>query len=594
MDLKEKVAIILCMVASIAMIIRVFFGTEITDEAYYVSDAITMMHGNVYYSYNNYSYGTGGVFLLIPFIFVYELFVPDLSGVFLYSRLCFILFWDITMYASYRIMRKEFNRFGSLMATCFMICFAGGGMAYNFSYNTVPYALSFLCGFLIYDSIEHNNKNSNMKLITAGFLMGIAVLGHLGCGLTIIVFAIVIFFRSNGVENKIKNLSCCIIGGLMEMLVVVIPVVLQSGFSTFLSGIDNKLHPYPTGTMYQGSVFEKLDKFITEFKPFFLIFSCSFVISYFSSKYYVKKKRSQISKHMYTIFSIAVAMLILSIYLFKLQMAVSGTTVNWYWGVAAGLGITTLLLVDNRNNPVIYFVGFYPILFAFASIVFIDSSASIARFLGAVPAFAILLLVLLNTDSAVTKILASAISVLCIVSVTTNNYRFVYRDDSISQLDTKIDYGVYKGIYTTNTRAVDLPELEDYLNNLIGENEVYAFRDNVPVGYMMTHNGVMCDRTTWDSLNYSYYKNAPANLYEYYKRRGMIPQKFIFVDYGRDPILSIDDPNFKMNEFINAYYSKVSDVTLNDTFTRVVVYQYSGGFNGEYDYWIERHMLKSE
>lgn len=45
-----------------------------------MSDAVTMMHGNLYYAYNNYSYGTGGVFLMIPFLFVYELFAPQFRG----------------------------------------------------------------------------------------------------------------------------------------------------------------------------------------------------------------------------------------------------------------------------------------------------------------------------------------------------------------------------------------------------------------------------------------------------------------------------------------------------------------------------------
>ena len=43
-----------CVFAAIVILIRVFYGTELTDEAFYVSDAVTMMHGSLYYAYNNY------------------------------------------------------------------------------------------------------------------------------------------------------------------------------------------------------------------------------------------------------------------------------------------------------------------------------------------------------------------------------------------------------------------------------------------------------------------------------------------------------------------------------------------------------------
>lgn len=110
----------------------------------------------------------------------------------------------------------------------------------------------------------------------------------------------------------------------------------------------------------------------------------------------------------------------------------------------------------------------------------------------------------------------------------------------------------------------------------------------------MMHRGVMCDKATWDCLNYSYQKNAPANLYEFYQRRGAFPQKYIYVDFGRDENLSIEDEDFKFNEFINTYYTKTADFALNETFYHIMVYEYQGGFDGDFAYWIERHMLQED
>ena len=52
-ELTEIVFLSGCIFASIMMFIRAFYGTEFTDEAYTVSDALAIMHGNIPYTYNS-------------------------------------------------------------------------------------------------------------------------------------------------------------------------------------------------------------------------------------------------------------------------------------------------------------------------------------------------------------------------------------------------------------------------------------------------------------------------------------------------------------------------------------------------------------
>lgn len=49
----------------ILMYYRTFFGTELTDEAYYVSEAKEMLNGNIPFAYNNSSKALGFTFLLL-------------------------------------------------------------------------------------------------------------------------------------------------------------------------------------------------------------------------------------------------------------------------------------------------------------------------------------------------------------------------------------------------------------------------------------------------------------------------------------------------------------------------------------------------
>ena len=79
-----------CFLSVLLVYIRAFLGTESTDEAYYVADALGVLNGNIPYAYNNSFLGIGFTFLEIPFLLFFKLFVPDGEGVFLFSRLCFL------------------------------------------------------------------------------------------------------------------------------------------------------------------------------------------------------------------------------------------------------------------------------------------------------------------------------------------------------------------------------------------------------------------------------------------------------------------------------------------------------------------------
>ena len=169
------------------------------------------------------------------------------------------------------------------------------------------------------------------------------------------------------------------------------------------------------------------------------------------------------------------------------------------------------------------------------------------------------------------------------------DFYYVYRDEHIQYLDYKVESGVYKGIYTTQARQNDLVELEEYLNQIVDEDESYSFRDNVPFAYLMMHKGKVCEISTWDYMQYSYHRNSPAPVFDYYRVRDMIPDKIIYVDYGRDANLSIEDPDYRYNDWVNSYYDKVDDFVMNGTFYHVVVYQYNGSFDGDYQTWIDNY-----
>ena len=229
----------------------------------------------------------------------------------------------------------------------------------------------------------------------------------------------------------------------------------------------------------------------------------------------------------------------------------------------------------------------YPVVFSITLAITSGSSASVTRFSAAIPALAFAILIIYHSGWSPVRLLLMIGTLGVTAAMVMNTYQYVYRDSEIGKLNYKVESGVYKGLYTTEERGRDVMELEAFLNQSVEETEYYAFRDNVPAGYLMMHKGIMCDRSTWDCLQYTYGKTAQANLYAYYQRRGIIPNKIIYVDFGRDKQLSIDTEGFPYNAFVKAYYGMTGETKLNTTFKQVKLFEYNGTFDGDYDKWIQ-------
>ena len=593
-SIYDFVILLGCLSVGLLMIIRCFFGTEITDEAYYVADAKAMLEGNFPYAYCDYSFGSGSCFLLIPFIAIYKVVQPELAGVFLYSRLCFLFIWYVILLLIYKILRKTVKRCHALLFVGVLIPYKAGVVFFNFSYNTVPCILMLLVAFLLFDTLENHSRYGPYEILASGFISGVAFLAQPGYGLAIMIFGILLLIRSWDAKSKIKNIFLYGIGGCIEVCVVLIPIIIQVGISTTLAGLSRYFNAYATNTnMSVSTPLYRIEELIKVFGKSAVWIIVIAVLVYVLATRYVRENNEKLLKKEYIYISIVVASC-LRVSTF-LRSSIFSDEINYMLGMLGTIIFCVLLILKAYEKQILLlYVGIYPIIFAVGETIGVDSGAVIERFTAVVPVLAICLLFFMEQKSEMVRLVATATAILCILEIAVGVSTFVYRDGTIMNLRTQVKEGVYKGIFTTKARARDLPALEEYLNQYIETGEYYEFHDLVPCGYLMMHTGEVCSIATWDSLNYSYGRNAPAELYEYYKRRQVIPDKIFYVDFGRDEHLSIEDSDFKYNEFVEAYYEKINEIELNETFFRVIVYKYSGKFDGEYSYWIDMNMVIPE
>ena len=146
-----------------------------------------------------------------------------------------------------------------------------------------------------------------------------------------------------------------------------------------------------------------------------------------------------------------------------------------------------------------------------------------------------------------------ALSCLMVTVICLNTYHHIYRDEPYTNLNTRIESGVYKGIRTTAERANGLIALEQTIQNQTAAGETVLFMDWSPFGYLMT-DANFCAPTSLDSLFYSYGLGDDAIMQKYFKMVEATPDKIIYIDFGRDEQLSIDAQNYPFNDFVNAYY----------------------------------------
>ena len=234
----EKMYTILsfCMVVFIVilMYVRCFYGTELSDEAYYISEAKEILNGNIPFSYNNSSKAVGFTFLLIPIVYVCSLLSPDLEGIVLTTRLCFVTLKLFIAIILFFVLIKNQKKSSSVLLVGGL--FPIYGFFQNFNYNNVPIWLLILSGILLYDVLEQESKHRRIELVFAGFVSGIAIFANPGWGLTLFIFGGLICKREKRRKEKIDSLLCYFGAILIEVFIVVMLLVLKTSLSELWYG----------------------------------------------------------------------------------------------------------------------------------------------------------------------------------------------------------------------------------------------------------------------------------------------------------------------------------------------------------------------
>lgn len=615
--------IILCSILLALMIIRCFFGIEFTDEAYYVSNALSTMNGNTMYAYNSYV-SSGEQIIPLLFYKIYSLFVTDLEGVFLYSRICYLIFRYVIICVVCNWFRKYCSIDSALKVMICLIPIMGSMVQNNFSYNSIPFYLTVLISSkLFFYRFELVQKYRYFFLY--GIICALTIMAHPLFFFSLFIYIVFLYF---GYRKNLKFVAYFCFGGLLTVLIVLVVVAAQTSVEALIQGIRIILfmgQKIPMPSLQQKTI-EVMKLFCGDIIRLAVACLMGIIATILSSASHERKGKRK---------SLIIAICIFAelTLMFLLLKLVPGSKIRILAAVLCIVFLATCFKKDlpslDRYYSVLLFSLAISVLFAFtennietlgrsvlivALVLLLNRKARVYDkliLLLMMPYILFILLECILTNSTrrfyfIVPVLIGIIYCLdnisknlkefvwvCIIFISTSilfvDYNYVYRDSPISELNTRVEAGVYKGIYTTTQRATDVVEFEDYLNKNIGNDETVSFRDNVPVAYLMKNKKV-CDIRTWDEMQYSYGCNDPTSMYSYYKNRNRIPDVICYVDFGRDADgLSIDnsDEEYIYNRFVKKYYNLEKDEKLNDTFFHIKIYRNNGTFNYDFARLIE-------
>lgn len=521
------------------LLYRIHFGIDFTDESLYVAEPYIVANGAVPYATNV----TQMCGFSVPLAIAYKVFSmanKGTEGIVLFSRYLYCIWMAVIYFLTLFILRRNTSFKVPYIVLAPMLFFSVSSL-FDLSYNTVgqiylPLALALL--FSMWNTME--NKTAMQYGFFAGLVMARAVLGTLqmimSCGMLLLVL---MFYRKKG------RLTGYILGGTLFAVGFICYVFLAAGVRQFINGMYILLNDF--------GYFQITKKYTLEgvvatywvlLKPclvYFLvligIFLCcrknnnlresistGFILlleiyglyagrdvgSYTMAGYFIHviplimcffpEKRREMKWQL----SAIVVGVYVSAFLFVIHNNVFGTTGRQYWFYVP-IVMTILMtasLINQEMFKSFYVVGMSAVLFAL-----------FLRF----------------------------------------NYINIYRDAPFLELTTRIERGIWKGCYTTEERASDVMKLESELRQMTAKEDNVLCLDWVSFAYLMT-DGKICSASSGDTSGYSYGVNDPSSYFDYFYSTNSIPDKIIYVDYGRDERLSIETEEWRFNEFVLSFY----------------------------------------
>lgn len=580
---------VLIVFAAIALsFIRIFLGTEITDEAFYTAEAMLVNQGATPFV-DNWTQAPGATLLYAPLVKLYQWFVPNMEGVFLYMRIAFWIYrLGICVWISY-LFRKSGEMLLTVLSTVPLLLFFYSVLP-AFSYTSIPISFLLIASILLIYRITQYNRDieSNISCF-CGILMALVTFCSPAQVVNCIVFLMLIrcYLPKSWKQDTIKYVS----GGLIIAVILSCYLIVKAGsISALLHSLEVMLFDNPYFALGSAPMSLIIDIIVGWGRYAIDFYLAGIIVATF---FYGFMRLLKIHRGKICLADLVKAGTVFGMFsgltytIWKMRglLMVTNSTMVLFVGVL----ICRLVCKDCKALNRAFDMVAIPEIVTLVIMAFTVYGGISSRFYVVFP----MGLFCIPYGAKIMKNLKSKYSVvslpfgfsayftigmccLCVMVGAFFNFQFFYREtdeNDFYNMNYRIPEGVYKGIYSTEQRGKSLVALERYIKENVKLEESVLFMEVVPMAYLMT-DASFCTPSTWDIMLYSYGFNDDTMMQEYFKIVEKIPDKIIYIDTGRDEMLSIEKEGYHFNDFVNENYIRV-DTEENIPDFRIVVYKKS-------------------
>jgi len=534
--------------ASLAYLVwRVHFGVDFTDESWYVADAYIVSQGAIPYL-DNWTQTPGYALPLALFFKAYSLLCGT-EGMVLFSRLLYVVWKFCVCVISIIIVKTNLD--DELPISWFApIILLNDGSLFDINYNSIGFVYFPLVLVIIFAAWTKPDKRAFFYGLIVGIIGARAFIGTpyliVPC---LFLFIALICCRKNGLALGI------FVGLLLSTIIVIAWCCFCGGVKDFVYGMFAWLSDYGYFKIERRKTYYSDIVYLIKFLLPLVVYAAILMLLRITLMKHEDKFRLALG---------AVGILFLLVGVWEAVRSTAGVSavralVKYGWFVPLGM----LFLKDKslKHCLLIFACVLYFLLYCTSSTMNIYGFGSREYWLIVPCVLAIISIYFILREIADFRknakfIFYFCILLLCLVQIKCTN-EYVYRDGEIRALNTHVDQGIWKGCYTTENRAQQILEMEGFIRERTSENDKVLFQDWASFAYMM-NDGQAFTPSALDPCSYTYGVNNPEILYDYFYMKNSVPNKIFYVDYGRDDCLSIEDEEWKFNDFVKSYYNESS------------------------------------
>lgn len=501
-NISTLTSIIVVIIAVTASYIRLYFGVDFTDEAYYTALAYRYVLGDVPFV-NELSVIPFGI-MIAPFVKLYVWIVGNTDGIILFARHLYFILTLFLASTIFLVVRKYFSWYLSLLIASIAIAFEPY-MIPSLSYNSMG-VIFFTAGcFLGICIFLYPQKK--ICLFFAGICHGLSVFAYPNLLIPVLVYFLGLSFIN---YKNIKKIFYYILGGLIPASLL-LSLIIHAGIDNFLFALNyaKKIISYiyndrtligNARTIFKSLLWQDYPHYLL----MYLIISSLLITSL------IFRKNKQLLKILsFTIFLIPA---------FGLKAnfieAYSGLSSRFYMFYFSYGFIYLIFLhfiskskfLNNQHNENNDTLIFYLIWFScfFAGITMAFASGNSYRNLGVgMLGCGIITLIygvsfldsnndhnqtIKNNNIHQTLFISLAV-LLCLFFQYSgfSKNQLVYRDANIPQLTKKTDFGPFKGIYTTPEKNQYFEQIYQDIKSLeFNDWKILVYQNNLPAIYLLT------------------------------------------------------------------------------------------------------------